>query len=182
MNGKCFFVLYYGHVILNEWEMLLSSQWLTTSQEHFIGLGILVKKNGGMGTPPEQFQAWHIRNALLVKKHNACMYIILWYSNNFYSWHLTSKIYRDASNNVCWTVCEQGDLGASLVYNRMTLSAMKIISSLLLRYYCCRCNCRCRCHCHCHCHYCFCCYCFLISMLQGMQHLAFMLLLIWVIN
>ena len=22
MNGKCFFVLYYGHVILNEWEML----------------------------------------------------------------------------------------------------------------------------------------------------------------
>ena len=23
MNGKCFFVLYYGHVILNEWEMLL---------------------------------------------------------------------------------------------------------------------------------------------------------------
>ena len=23
MNGKCFYVLYYGHVILNEWEMLL---------------------------------------------------------------------------------------------------------------------------------------------------------------
>ena len=23
MNGKCFFVLYYGHVTLNEWEMLL---------------------------------------------------------------------------------------------------------------------------------------------------------------
>ena len=22
MNGKCFYVLYYGHVILNEWEML----------------------------------------------------------------------------------------------------------------------------------------------------------------
>ena len=33
MNGKCFFVLYYGHVTLNEWEMLLcallcNTEWM----------------------------------------------------------------------------------------------------------------------------------------------------------
>ena len=45
MNGKCLYVLYYGHVILNEWEMLLcallwacNTEWMGTAFLCFNGL------------------------------------------------------------------------------------------------------------------------------------------------
>ena len=52
MNGKCLNVLYYGHVILNEWEMLLcallwacNTEWMGTAFLCFI-MGMEYWMNG----------------------------------------------------------------------------------------------------------------------------------------